>query len=256
MDSVERLVVQVSESNRLLHQGGVSRWRISLMLLDNTAELLLKRECDSRLSLNHLGQGYYESVCAALERGETEEQPTQFDDDDELPRKLVDVKVELERELASDEELEKIESEFAPKVAYLQRNDVFSPFHAAVLRRLHLYRNEIYHDDKVRPATVEAAAKIYTYVVCDLMRRSSTSGVPIAFSVPTPELDALYPEQQHHPYELSRYADSLLSLSPIDTAEKLAETLSEHLIDRLEELDLDLSYVQTRGSNFGVVVDE
>ncbi|MBH5143676.1 MULTISPECIES: hypothetical protein [Rhodococcus erythropolis group] len=226
------------------------------MLLDNTAELLLKRECDSKLSLNHLGQGYYEAVCAALERGETEEQPTPFDDDDAPPRKLVDVKAELERKLVSDGDLKKIESEFAPKVAYLQLNDVFSPSHAAVLRRMHLYRNEIYHDDKVRPATVEAAAKIYTYVVCDLMQRSSSSGVPIAMSAPTPELDALFPEQKHHPSELGRYADRLLALSPIDTAEKLAKTLSEHLIDRLEELDLDLSYVQTRGSNCGVVIDE
>lgn len=256
MDSVERLVVQVSESNRLLHQGGVSRWRISLMLLDNTAELLLKRECDRRLSLHHLSREYYELVCAALERGETEERRTPFDDDDEPPRKLADVKVKLERELALGGELEKIESEFAPKVAYLQRNNVFSPSHAAVIRRLHLYRNEVYHDDKVRPATVEAAAKIYTYVVCDLMQRSSSSGVPIAIDAPTPELDALFPEQQHHPRELGRFADRLLALSPVDTAEKLAKTLSEHLLDRLEELDLDLSYVQTRGSNFGVVVDE
>ena len=99
----------------------------------------------------------------------------------------------------SDGDLKKIESEFAPKVAYLQLNDAFSPSHAAVLRRMHLYRNEIYHDDKVRPATVEAAAKIYTYVVCDLMQRSSSSGVPIAMSAPTPSSTRSFPSRSTTP---------------------------------------------------------
>lgn len=256
MDRIERLVVQVAESNRLLLEGGVSRWRISLILLDNTAELLLKRECDRRLAMRSLNRSYYESVRKALAAGETMEPPTPFDREDDKPRSLVDVKAELEPQLVSDEELARIESDFLPKVTYLQRNSVFSPSHAAVLKRMHTYRNEVYHDDRVRPATVETAAKIYTYVVCDLMRRTSGDGMPVMISAFTPDLDALYPGRKCHPYELNLYADDLLARSPIDTPEKLAETLSEHLVDRLEELDLDLSYVYKRGGNFGVVVDE
>jgi hypothetical protein len=119
MERVERLVVQISESNWLLRQGGVARWRISLMLLDNTAELLLKRECDNKLALNHLRREYLEVVRARIERGETEEAPAPFDDADEPRRNLVDIEEELERELATDDELSKIERDFGPKVTYL-----------------------------------------------------------------------------------------------------------------------------------------
>jgi hypothetical protein len=103
---------------------------------------------------------------------------------------------------------------------------------------------------------VETAAKIYTYVVCDLMRRLTSTGVSIAAGAATPDLDALYPSQPRHSYELGSYAAGLLSQSPIDTPQKLAETLSEHLLYRLEELDQDLSYIATRGGNYAVLVDE
>lgn len=256
MDRVERFVVQISESNRLLHQGGLARWRISLLLLDNTAELLLKLECDNRLALNHFRPSLLESIREQIGRGEITESPTPFDDDDEEPRLLVDMQAELEREIADDEELRKIDREFLPKVSYLQRNDFFTKSHAAVLKRLHHYRNEIYHEDRIRPDTVEAAAKIYTYVVCDLMKRLTSTGVAIAITAPTPELDVMYPDRQRHPYALDGYADDLLDQSPIDTPQKLAETLSEHLVGRLDELDGDLSYVATRGNNFATVVAE
>lgn len=135
MDRVERFVVQVSESNRLLHQGGLARWRISLMLLDNTAELLLKRECDSRLAWNSYRPSSLKRVEEAINRGETEEEPFPFDDEDEPPRLLADVRAELQRELASPDEVERIEREFGPKVAYLQRNLFLTPSHAAVIKR-------------------------------------------------------------------------------------------------------------------------
>lgn len=93
----------------------MSRWRISLILLDNTAELLLKRECDRRLAMRSLNRSYYESVCEALAAGETMEQPTPFDRDDEQPRPLLDVKTELEPQLVSDRELTRIEGDFFPK---------------------------------------------------------------------------------------------------------------------------------------------
>lgn len=256
MDRVERFVVQVSESNRLLHQGGLARWRISLMLLDNTAELLLKRECDSRLAWNSYRPSSLKRVEEAINRGETEEEPFPFDDEDEPPRLLADVRAELQRELASPDEVERIEREFGPKVAYLQRNLFLTPSHAAVLKRLHQYRNEIYHEDKIRPDTVQAAAKIYTYVVCDLMKRLTSTGIAVSINAPTPELDAMYPGRKHHPYTLDEYADDLLAQSPIDTAAKLAHTLSHHLIARLDELDDLLSFIATEGSNFGKIVSD
>lgn len=256
MESVERLVVQISESNRLLRQGGVARWRISLMLLDNTAELLLRRECNSKLAVNYLGRQLYEEVRQDMQRGETHEPPSPRAAPAEPPRKLADIEAELKRQTVTDEKQDEIDGKFVPKVRYLQRNKLFNESHAAVLTRQHRYRNEIYHEDKVRPATVETAAKIYTYVVCDLMERLTPLSGPIEISAATTELDALYPDELHHSHELSSYARGLLAQSPIGEPEKLAEALSCHLLDRLDKLDHDLTYVASNGGDYGEIVDE
>ncbi|WP_094729039.1 hypothetical protein [Rhodococcus sp. RS1C4] len=256
MESVERLVVQISESNRLLCQGGVARWRISLMLLDNTAELLLRRECNSKLALNYLGRQLYEEVREAMHRGETHQATSPRAAPGQTPRKLADIEAELKRQTVTEKEQSEIVGKFVPKVLYLQRNKLFSESHAAVLTRLHRYRNEIYHEDKVRPATIETAAKIYTYVVCDLMKRLTSLPEPIEIGAVTAELDALYPGERHHSHKLSSYAESLLAQSPIDAPEKLAEALSEHLLDRLEKLDHDLTYVASNGGDDRQIVGE
>lgn len=105
-------------------------------------------------------------------------------------------------------------------------------------------------------ATVETAAKIYTYVVCDLMERLTPISEPIEISAATPELDALYPDKLHHSHELGSYARGLLAQSPIGAPEKLAEALFCHLLDRLDKLDHDLTYVASNGGDYGEMVDE
>jgi hypothetical protein len=49
VDSLERLVVHVEEAVRLGCMNDDPHLRLGLMMLDSAAELLLHRECDSRL---------------------------------------------------------------------------------------------------------------------------------------------------------------------------------------------------------------
>ena len=247
VERVERYVVQVAESNRMLVQCGVARWRISVLLLDNTTELLLKLECDNRLAFNGLRRELLDSVNFQIAAGQTHLDKAPFQDDDDEPELLTDERDRLERQIVSELELAAIERDFNRKTAYLVQNKFLSVQHGTVLKRLHKYRNEIYHEDKIRPATVEAAAKIYTYVVCDLMKRVRPGWV---ISMKTPDLDALFASQYPHSPSiafLEPFADALLAQSPVGTPLVLSQTLSQHIIDRLDELDSDLDYIASGG---------
>ena len=63
----------------------------------------------------------------------------------------------------------KIEHDFDAKCALLVKEDILQPDQARVLKKLHEYRNETYHRDELRPATLASTNEIYVYLVCSMM---------------------------------------------------------------------------------------
>ncbi|UTM40101.1 hypothetical protein MX572_25990 (plasmid) [Rhodococcus pyridinivorans] len=248
MDRVERLVVQVAESNDLLKRGGAARWRISLMLLDNTVELLLKIECDKLLRGNDLSLKYLDHIEALIASGREYTDPTPFDDGGD-PKPLTEIRDRYRRETLPADAIPKLENDFNRRVGYLITTGFLDNNYGGVLKRLHKYRNEAYHEDKIRPNTIEAAAKIYTFVACNLMERVKPGGWSMAGRGDLPDLRALFPDIEVASHSFAApYARPLLTQSPVGTPEELGRTLSEHLAERLDEIDSDLEYLATGGA--------
>ncbi|PKV76738.1 hypothetical protein [Nocardia fluminea] len=247
MNRIEQLAIQISESNRLLRQGGVARWRISLILLDNTAELLMKQQCDYLVPSDDWPQAHLKLVQNQIADGHEFESVPDFLDDGTPPRRLAEIERELRNQIVTPDEAIRITDDFNRKVAYLIKNDILSQSHAVVLKRLHKYRNEAHHEGRVRDATVLQAAKIYTYVACSMLKNFHLR----AYTVTMPkDLAALLPAGTHPSSRVPiEVADTLLAESMVGSPEALAATLSEHLQWRLDELIGGIDYL-TSGMPF------
>lgn len=247
MQRVEQIAVQVAESNRLLKEGGVARWRIGLVLLDGTAELLMKRACDGLLHDMEWTERHLKIVQQQISKGQEHEELPDWLLDGCEPELLSSVEARLTHQYAPPDEIEKIAADFNKKVSYLIRNGYMTQSHATVLKRLHKYRNEAQHEDTVRNDTVLEAAKIYTYVVCSMMKEFEVKSYG---GMMPPDLAALLPAGTRPSFDVqSLAADVLLADSPVGTPEDLAETLSEHLVWRIDEMLGFVDYLE-RGLPF------
>ena len=150
VDSLERLVVHVEEAVRLGCMDDDPHLRLGLMMLDSAAELLLHRECDSRL--RWAGQ-YRELVRGAEEwRIATGEELSSA--------------AGLRESAVAAARCKRIDRDFGAKCEYLAGLGVLAEPRARVLTKLHKYRNEAYHRDRLRLGTLASATRIYVYLVC------------------------------------------------------------------------------------------
>ncbi|MBF6150159.1 hypothetical protein [Nocardia nova] len=241
MHRIEQLAIQIFESNRLLRQGGVARWRISLILLDNTAELLMRHQCDYLVPRDDWPQTYLRLVQKQIADGHEFETVPDFLEDGSPHRRLTEIEEELRNQIVTPEESVRIADDFNRKVAYLIKNGILSKSYAVVLKRLHKYRNEAHHEGRVRNATILQAAKIYTYVACSMMKNFPLH----AYAVTMPkDLAAMLPTDTLSPAEVPiEVANMLLAESTVGSPEALAATLSEHLQWRLGELIRSIDYL-------------
>jgi hypothetical protein len=155
VESLERLVVHVEEAVRLATMADESHLRLGLMLLDSAAELMMYRECERRLQMDAISPHTLheiEQYCQATGDGA-----------EALPRL---------RQMAAAQasQRKRVSRDFSAKCDYLLELGLLPGPHARVLKKLHRYRNETYHRDHVRRATLESAARIYIYLVCTMMK--------------------------------------------------------------------------------------
>ena len=153
VDSLERLVVHVEEAVLLGCMNDDPHLRLGLIMLDSAAELLLHREWRLAPSV-----GEYR----------------------ELVRGAGEWRVTMGKELASAAGLQekavpaarckRIDRDFSAKCDYLVGLGVLAEPRARVWRKLHKYRNEAYHRDRLRLGALASATRIYAYLVCTLMR--------------------------------------------------------------------------------------
>lgn len=106
-----------------------------------------------------------------------------------------------------------------------------------MLRKLHAYRNEAHHRDRVRSGSLRSAVNIYSYLVCTMMRDLNVTGVAVRLSTPV----ALKPYLGDSPWSAGldaprRIAEKLLASSGMDRHAELGIALGNHLDDRLQAM--------------------
>ena len=106
--------------------------RLGLMMLDSAAELLLHRECDSRLQW---AEQSYRERCAWPRRCASNRQGTRM-------------VTGLQEKALPAAQCRQIDRDFGAKCDYLVGLGVLAEPHARALKKLHRYRDEAYHRDR------------------------------------------------------------------------------------------------------------
>ena len=232
MRQLERLVVHVEEAMRLAEMEREPFQRLSLLLLDSAAELMLYRETDYRLQWEEMLWG---RELAALEQHEARSGA--------LHPSLVERKRELETHVTPPGRRERIEREFPAKVAFLQADGLIPAAALRVLRKLHQYRNEAYHRDELRPDTLTTAVRIYGYIVLVMMRDLPVHTMAWGGDGVPPVIGKYFEDGEVSlgTDVQSRIAEALLERYAVDPQGDVKAALSTHLIDRLDDFDEMLS---------------
>lgn len=231
METLERLVVHVEEAVRNATMNDDPHLRLGLLLLDSAAELLLHRECQSRLQWAERDE---QLMCQAEELTAA-------------TGKELEWAAELRERVLTHAQRKKIDRDFGTKCDYLTGRGMLAVPHARVLKKLHKYRNEAYHRDQLRLGTLASAVKIYTYLVCSLMREFPMHGTGGFIHLsPRPPAGLLkYLEAGDDWLSLmlhkddseglqARIASRLLEKAGITLPSGLGEVLSQHFCGRLD----------------------
>jgi hypothetical protein len=231
VDSLERLVVHVEEAVRLGSMNDDPHLRLGLMMLDSAAELLLHRECDSRLRW----AGKYRELVGMAEEWRVT-----------MGKELTSA-AGLREKAVPAAQCKRIDRDFGAKCDYLVGIGVLAEPHARVLKKLHKYRNEAYHRDRLRLGTLASATRIYVYLVCTLMRDFLPHGtgglIHLTPQPPAGLLKYLDDGEDWMPLVLdrrksaglqARIASRLLAEAGVALPSRVGEVLSRHFCDRLD----------------------
>jgi len=163
MRRLELTVVQLEEAKRFIQSDRIPYIRLALLLLDNAAEVLMHRAVQNEFIYSE----WYARMAASLRSDPYE--------DDEKRRLLS----RFEPKVIPEKRKRTLEREFNKKVDFLsqERQHISIPV-ARVLKHIHHYRNEAYHNDRVRPDSIRPAVLVLFDVVCTLLatlQRHSTT---------------------------------------------------------------------------------
>lgn len=153
------LIDQIALCIELIRRGGVCNLRAAVLLLDNVAEILMRRMAQDELKFNDL----YERILSKAQRELDAAKFAQFCR--EIAREAVFPK------LLTQQEKRKIDRYFPEKLKFLSEAKKHIPAPAATaLLSLHDHRNEMYHRDTLRLDLLDAMAKLFFEIDCDLLQ--------------------------------------------------------------------------------------
>ncbi|WP_328560430.1 hypothetical protein [Streptomyces coelicoflavus] len=212
MEQLELIVVQLEEAKGMIEKGRVAHLRLAFILLDSVTELILHRTVQSELWDQEMLIGLL-STCKQLAAHGSAEAAAEAE--------------AIVAEIIPKPKLNKIDRNFDAKVALLVERGVLDAALGPVLEKLHKYRNEMYHRDKLRPEVIKPATLIYFDCACTALH--SYRQLYMAYGSPS-ELGP----------ELRRYAvaDGPLGLVRRDLPQRIAAQLRR-------EVGLDLPQVRS-----------
>lgn len=232
MERLERITVQLREAKRLAEPGDVPHSRLALLLLDNVAETLLHYEAMYLIGWDR----YSEQLLSNLERGAAMAP---------LSEEMLKLQSELQGKVLSKTRKSSVRREFGAKVDFLLDRGVsgISDVTGRCLKKLHKYRNDTYHRDEARPATLNTAVEIYFYLCCKMLAEIPVHSMSISGPVPQGLVDALGTKLAGLGMDAHvTVAEWLLGGGDLESQE-IQQALAAHVLDRLEALDEDLKRV-------------
>jgi hypothetical protein len=229
VERLERLVVHVEEAIRLSQTGEVARLRLALLLLDSAAELMLHRE------ISYIFE--FESSPNSLQFLEAQ------DAQGALSAEMQSHLDYLRKRSVTARRRREIDRNFDAKADFLLSLGLLEPARVRVLRKLHKYRNEAYHRDHLRIGTLTSAVSIYTYIICMMMQDIPVHYIGIPSELP-PSVQQYLDPGEWPSFDLqSKISQLLLKRAHLSGEGDLGNVLSEHLTDRLAELDELLEFI-------------
>lgn len=235
LDDLERwemMAVQLDEARGFLARGTVTYARLAFILLDNAAEVIMRRNLEREMAHN----SRLEQI-----RDAWKELVAESPDNAEAKRQLR----EAQSEVVSKRTRKALADGFDPKVDFIRDRDGIHATEARVLKKLHRYRNELYHRDHMRPETILSACLLYFDLTCTLFERlpqAQFSTVTLHMQAP-PELRKFCPAGTDAYPEVEQVTAGLRSGLGVDDA-GLMEALAGHLTARLDDLDAAASRVE------------
>lgn len=155
-----------------------------------------------------------------------------------------------QRKVTTPKRCRKIERFFDEKAAFLGEAELLQPAQVRVLKKLHKYRNEAYHEDRLRPHTLDSALRIYILMICSLLQN-----LPIHCFESSGRLDAPPTVAKYLGGDTKvdfdtnrRIASVILKRERMTSPSALGEALSEHFMYRLDDFDESLDFVANRMS--------
>ncbi|MGW6943793.1 hypothetical protein ACWGF3_32960 [Streptomyces xanthophaeus] len=234
MERTELIVVQLEEAKRLMQVGRVPQLRIAFILLDNAVEVLVHRLTESALA----HQEWLGRALAQLKKVEPPESHADF-----LQKQIR----ELEGEAIPRSKIKDIERNFEAKVSYATSlNIVPSPL-LPVLTKLHQYRNETYHRDKLRRELIYPATLIYFEAACSILAANKPMMSYSSDATPGPEIMRHLGDQGPSAifradfYQL--IAQSLRHEMGLGV-DHLGGILRDHLNARLNEVEANVAFIR------------
>ncbi|WP_406467816.1 hypothetical protein [Streptomyces sp. NBC_01594] len=245
MKRLELVIVQFEEVKRLIDAGRVPQLRLAHILLDSAVELIMHRMAEAELDSERFDFDQLERLRRLDELRKSDKSLNRRfgasgPSNDQLRAEIQ----RLEGIVTSPTQRKKIK-EFGKRIDFLVERKKLPEYLAPVLKKLHDYRNETYHRDQHRVEVIRPAALIYFDAACTVLHHYKPDMV-VGDGSPGPELARFQdgvPGRQN-PFELPRRAAKQLreevglDLAAVRTA------LVEHLLERLDDLESGLAYIE------------
>jgi hypothetical protein len=153
---LELVAVEIEEAGRLATIGRVPHLRLAFLLLDNAVEVMLHQEVQLETR--------FQDVNVELRRRLRAMQQV-HGDKPEFMALLADIESRVLRE----RKVEDLEELFRAKVNFLANRKKLDPAVATIAKKLHRYRNVLYHRLQLRKDVLEPATLVYFDVACSVL---------------------------------------------------------------------------------------
>ena len=238
MFRLELVAVQIEEAHRLAQIGRLPHLRMAFLLLDNAAEMMLVRMFER--ATEHLEMD--QMILDGLLREQS------VHDSEAMQLRIA----ELQTKVIPTAKFRKIEQGFSEKANFLVERGKLDLSTAEILKRLHHYRNLMYHQLEMRSTLISTALSVYFDVDCEILAGWTT---PRIMSSEHSHSDlrriGIDPDTMFDDTVCRRTSDILRTLAGIDV-DSVRVALVEHLHERINEIDEDIDFIFENSSHLAI----